>query len=414
MHRSTHPIVIAGAGIGGLTLAVALQRRSIPVRVLERTATLAPVGAGLALQPNAMAVMTALGLAEAVLAAGQPVTRAAMLDDRGNLLGREQDLAALSAPFGAPVVAIHRARLHDVLHRAIAPGTLELGVEVVDYETRDTVVDDVAGHGADLEPGGAGHAAGGAGGAVVRVRCGDGSSVEADVLVGADGLRSRVRQRLIGDGEPVYSGYTSWRGVTTAGRGPQITRMSESWGRGERFGMVDIGHGEIYWFAVADAPPGGRDGSTAGDVHASLLTRFGGWHAPVRRVLEATPPDRIVRTDIADRHPITRWHDGSVVLLGDAAHPMTPNLGQGACQAIEDAVVLADAFVTSETVEAAFRLYEQQRVQRANAVVFAARRFGALAQWSNPAAVWLRATLMRVTPDRVTHRQLQSLWRSPR
>lgn len=385
---------MAGAGIGGLTLAIALQRRGIPVRVLERTARLAPVGAGLALQPNAMAVMTVLGLADATLAAGRPVARAAMLDDRGTLLGREQDMAALSAPFGVPVVAIHRARLHDLLLQALPPGTVELGVDVVGYESgRDRGADVVAD--------------------AVTVRCADGAAIETDLLVGADGLRSKVRQHLVGDGEPIYAGYTSWRGVALSQGGLQLARMTESWGRGERFGMVDIGHGEIYWFATADAPPGGTDGSRAGDSRTGLLSRFGHWHAPVRAVLDATPADRIVRTDIADRHPITLWHDGRVVLLGDAAHPMTPNLGQGACQAIEDAVVLADAISTHATIDAALCRYEHLRVQRANAIVIAARRFGAMAQWSHPAAVWLRNRLMHVTPDRVTHRQLRSLWRSP-
>lgn len=382
MDRFRRPIIVAGAGIGGLTLAIALQRHRLPVRVLERASTLAPVGAGLAIQPNATAVLTALGLAAAITAAGQLVARAAMLDDRGRRLGKEQDLAALCASFGAPAVAMHRARLHRVLQEAVAPGTIELGVEVVDYERR---------------------------GDAVVVRCADGSTIDADVLVGADGVRSNVRRRLTADGEPRYSGYTSWRGVTTSGAGPQLTRMSESWGRGERFGMVDIGHDEIYWFAVVNAPPQGTDR----DARSELITRFGGWHDPIRRVIEATAPDRILRTDITDRPPIIRWHDGGAVLLGDAAHPMTPNLGQGACQAIEDAVVLADALAGSETADAAFHRYEQRRVARANAVVMAARRFGSIAQWSNPAAVRLRNALMRWTPDRAIRQQLQSLWHGP-
>lgn len=388
------PIVVAGAGIGGLTLAIALQQRGMRVRVLERTATLTPVGAGLALQPNAMVLLSALGLAEAVLAAGQSVARAVMLDARGTPLGREHDMAALSAPFGAPVVAIHRARLHDLLLRALAPGTVELGNEVVSYETNR----DASGHAAED---------------AVTVRCADGSAIDAALLVGADGLRSKVRQQLAGDGDPIYSGYTSWRGVTASGRGPRLTRMSESWGRGERFGMVEIGHGEIYWFATANAPPGGSDDRHAGDGHAALLARFDRWHEPVRAVIAATPPDRIVRTDIADRHPIARWHEGQVVLLGDAAHPMTPNLGQGACQAIEDAVVLADALSSQGSIQMALRAYDVRRVRRANSVALAARRFGAVAQWSHPVAAWLRNTLMRATPDRVAHRQLQVLWRAP-
>lgn len=375
------PVVIAGAGIGGLALAAALQRRRIPVRVLERTAALAPVGAGLVLQPNAMTVIAALGLSDAVIAAGRQVARAAILDARGRALGGEQDLQALTAQFGAPAVAIHRARLHRVLEEAVAPGTIDLGVTVVAFEAR---------------------------GGSVSIRCDNDATIEAAALVGADGLRSNVRRRLVGDGEPIYSGYTSWRGVTVAGRGPSLSRTSESWGRGERFGMADIGHGEIYWFAVANAPPGGRDQAP----HAELLHRFGDWHEPIRAVLEATPRERIVRTDIADRQPITRWHEGRVALLGDAAHPMTPNLGQGACQAIEDAAVLAHALATHDTIESAFASYERQRVARANAIVMGARRLGAVAQWSNPLLVLARDTLLRFTPDRVTRRSVQSLWKS--
>ena len=249
---SSPSIIISGAGVGGLTLAIALQRRGIFARVFERTPKLLPAGAGLAIQPNAMKVLLALDIGDEVAAAGHAVGRAAMLDARGRLLGREQDMAALSAPFGAPVLAIHRARLHDILLNALAPATVELGTEVVDYEMR-------GGH--------------------PIVRLADGATEHADILVGADGLRSKVRARMIDDGEPRYSGYTSWRGVTTAG-GVRLDRMSESWGRGERFGMVDIGHGEVYWFAVANAPAHAEDGKSSSrgtgdnhDVRAELLGR---------------------------------------------------------------------------------------------------------------------------------------------
>ncbi|MGE3345146.1 MAG: FAD-dependent monooxygenase [Vicinamibacterales bacterium] len=380
--RLRHPIVVAGGGIGGLTFAVALQRRGLAVRVLERAHALEPAGAGLALQPNAMAVMAGLGLAEAVTAAGRRIGIAAILNERGAPLGRPQDMAALSASFGSPAIALHRARLHRVLQDAVAAGTITLGVEVVDYERR---------------------------GEGVVVRCADGSTFETELLVGADGLRSKVRRQVVRDGEPTYAGYTSWRGVTSAGRGPRLGRMSESWGRGERFGMVEIGHDEIYWFAVANAAPGGTDR----DVQQELLARFGGWHAPIADVVRATPVDRIIRTDISDRDPVSVWHDGPVVLLGDAAHPMTPNLGQGACQAIEDAAVLAEALAGSDTVAAAIRAYEERRVRRANAVVRAARSLGAVAQWSQPVAVLLRTAALRMTPDGVMRRQVQSLWRAP-
>ena len=140
--------------------------------------------------------------------------------------------------------------------------------------------------------------------------------------------------------------------------------MTESWGRGERFGIVVIGFGEIYWFAVADAAPGGVDR----DVRSELLARFGDLHEPIAAIISATPPERILRTDISDRDPIERWHEGPVVLLGDAAHPMTPNLGQGAGQAIEDAIALDRCLSLEETIERALRRYEACRVPRANSM----------------------------------------------
>ena len=208
-----------------------------------------------------------------------------------------------------------------------------------------------------------------------------------------------------GNGEPVYSGYTSWRGVTPTGSVPPPTRVIESWGRGERFGIVNIGFGEVYWFAVADAPSGGRDH----DVCRELLQRFGGWHDPIRALIEATPPARIVRTDICDRPPVARWHAGRVVLVGDAAHPMTPNLGQGAGQAIEDAVVLDQCLAASHDIESALTSYEQRRVHRANAIVRGSRQFGEIAQWSHPVAALLRDTAMRLVPASVKLRQLRQV-----
>jgi len=361
-------VVIAGAGIGGLTAAIALSRSGIRVRVLERATAIHPAGAGLALQPNAMAVLAALGLDDAVAAAGAALSRAVLLDPSGRQLGPETRLERIFENPMARVVALHRARLHDVLLAAAGRSVVRTGVRVTSYEqAADSVL----------------------------VIADDGTRLETELLVGADGLHSTVRAQLVHDGPPRYAGYTSWRGVTPAGSVPPPDRVTETWGRGERFGVVDIGFDEIYWFAVADAAPGGTDG----DVRAELRARFGGWHAPVAAVLDATPADRILRTDIFDRDPITRWHAGRVVLLGDAAHPMTPNLGQGAAQAIEDAGTLAASLAAAATVEDGIRAYETARVGRTSAFVRASRRFGDVAQWRHPLAVFARDLTMRLTPE---------------
>lgn len=375
-------VVIAGAGIGGLTLAVALRRRGIRVRVFERARTFAAVGAGIALPANGVKALQTLRLGGAVTDGGMVVARTAILDSRGRQLGTEVDLTEVYEAMGASLVALHRARLHQILLDAVGPGVITAGAEVTSFERDDSSV---------------------------HVTLADGQRVAAELLVGADGLHSNVRAQLLGRQAPVYSGYTSWRGVTSTGSVAVPDRTTESWGRGERFGIVPIGFGEIYWFAVADAAPNGRDV----DVRRELHSRFGSWHAPIAAIIEATPPDRIVRTDICDRDPITRWHSGRVVLLGDAAHPMTPNLGQGAGQAIEDAVVLDACLASSApTLEDALARYEERRVARANGIVRASRWFGAVAQWSHPVVAWIRNRAMSLMPASMAINQAKTLMQS--
>jgi 2-polyprenyl-6-methoxyphenol hydroxylase-like FAD-dependent oxidoreductase len=371
-------VVIAGAGIGGLTLAIALRRRGARVRVFERATHLGAVGAGIGLPANGVKALQGLGLGELVARAGMVVGRAAILDNRGRPLGSEVDLTGVYQEIGASLVALHRARLHALLLEAVGSGVVSTGAQVVSFEQNTNSV---------------------------HVALMTGERVDTGLLVGADGLHSSVRAQLIGNHTPVYSGYTSWRGVTPANAVTVPPRTTESWGRGERFGIVPIGFGEIYWFAVADAPPDGRDM----DVTRALLARFGSWHEPVAALIEATPAERIVRTDIYDRDPIERWHSGRVVLMGDAAHPMTPNLGQGAGQAIEDAVVLDDCLAQATTIDEALTRYEQRRIARANGIVRASRQMGAIAQWSNPIAAWLRDRIMSLTPPSAAIRQARKL-----
>jgi 2-polyprenyl-6-methoxyphenol hydroxylase-like FAD-dependent oxidoreductase len=371
-------VVVAGAGIGGLTLAVALRRRGVRVRVFERAHHLTAAGAGIALPANGVKALQTLGLGGAVTSAGMVVTRAAIRDSRGRPLGPEVDLTAVYDTMGASLVALHRARLHSILLDAVGPDVVATGRHVASFEQNDTSL---------------------------HVGLLDGERIDAELLVGADGLHSTVRAQLMGNEPPRYSGYTSWRGVTPAHVVQVPSRTSESWGWGERFGIVPIGFGEIYWFAVADAPPNGRNI----DVHRELIERFGSWHEPIAAIIDATPPDRILRTDICDRAPIERWHRGRVVLLGDAAHPMTPNLGQGAGQAIEDAVVLDECLAGTPTAEAALTRYEQRRVARANGIALASRRLGAMAQWSHPVAAWIRDRAMSLMPASVAIRQARKL-----
>lgn len=361
-------ILIAGGGIGGLTLGIALRKAGFSVRVFERAATLRPVGAGITMQTNAMLAFRTIGLDAAVAAAGHAMQRGAILDHRGRPLGTLL-VSEMAEELGAPMVAIHRSRLQEVLQAALGPESLVTGVKVVGFRE---------------EPEG------------IRVQLSDGSEARGELLVGADGLRSTVRAQLLNDGEPRYAGYTSWRGVCEVAGLADPSSTSESWGPGLRFGIVPISPERTYWFATANVPASGID---APDAHAELLSRFSGWHAPIRALIENTPAPSIVRTDIHDRPPVPHWARGRVVLLGDAAHPMTPNMGQGGGQAVEDAVVLARCLATEAALPAALARYEALRVPRANGFVTRSRRLGEVGQWENPLACWLRARIFRLTPQ---------------
>lgn len=373
--------LLAGGGIGGLTAALALRRAGFEVRVLERAAALQAVGAGLTVQPNAVLALRTLDarLADAVVAAGHVPPALRVLDPAGRPIS-EVDATALYREVGAPGVALHRARLHELLLQALGSGHVETGAEVAGFELR---------------------------GDRVAVRLSNGAELDADVVVGADGLRSTLRGQLLHDGPPRYAGYTSWRGVAEGLDGLDTT---ETWGPGCRFGVVPIGARRVYWFATANAPAGETE--SAVDTPARLDRLFGRWHAPIPELLAATPDGAILRTDIADRAPARVWGQGRFTLLGDAAHPMTPNLGQGACQAIEDAVVLGRCLAAREGgLEAALRRHERLRQPRSAAVTVAARRLGALGQLENTLLRGLRDTLLRAAPQPAQERQVARLWR---
>lgn len=329
------------------------------------------------MQPNAVKALRIGGIEEAVLGRGAAMRRMQIRDDRGRVLS-SIEARSFEAAFSAGVAGFHRATLHAALLDLIDPASIRLDAAV-------------RGCGETAE------------GAFVELETGE--RIEGAALVGADGLRSAVRLQIVKDGEPVYSGYTSWRGVTDRGALWPAGDMSESWGAGARFGLVAIDGDRLYWFATANVPAGGNDRGKA-----DLLARYGGWHEPIHSVIESTPEDAILRTDISDRDPINRWSEGRMTLLGDAAHPMTPNLGQGGGQAIEDAVVLDLCLSANGDITAAFKDYESRRIERAARVVQEARRFGRVGQLENAAARALRNLAVRMTPLSITLRTVRWLY----
>jgi 2-polyprenyl-6-methoxyphenol hydroxylase-like FAD-dependent oxidoreductase len=364
-------IIVVGGGIGGLSAAIALRRTGNEVVVLERAPRIDPVGAGITLFANAMSALDRLGVREAVAARGAAATRSAILTWDG------RELARVPPDLLEGTIALHRADLQAEL--AAAGGEVRLGVEVTAVEQHDE--------------------------AVVAVAA-DGSEERGELIVGADGLASVLR-RAITDTRVRFAGYTAWRGISPVAL--ESGRLTESWGVGERFGLVDIGRGRTYWFATKNAPEAAPDEPEG--RKAEILRRFSGWHKPIAEVAEATDEDAILRNDVYYLEPLPRWRAGRLVLIGDAAHATTPGVGQGAAQAIEDAVVLADRLAHGDELQSALTEYEAIRRPRVEVVLKMSRRADKAAQLASPVGWRLRNALVRRLPERAQRRQLEPLVR---
>jgi 2-polyprenyl-6-methoxyphenol hydroxylase-like FAD-dependent oxidoreductase len=355
--------IVVGGGIGGLSTAIALSRAGIEARVFERRAQEEDValGTGLSIWSNAVHALRQLGLGEEIERAGPHMEHFEQRNWKGELLAT-WPIGDLGRRFGAPTVNLTRARLHALLGGALDDGTVTYGARCTGFVQDATGVD-------------------------VRF---DGKRRErADVLVGADGINSAVRADLLGPDPPRYAGYTAWRSLVPFHHDrvpPQV--FQQLWGPGSRFAFYHVDDANLYWVAVANAPR--REPEAEGGRRAELLERFRGWTEPVEEIIAATDERAVQRLDIEDRDPSDRWREGRVTLVGDAIHPMTFNVGQGACQAIEDAVVLARRLAAEPDPAAALRSYEEERKERTARMIKLARRIGSMAQWKSSLACRLR------------------------
>ncbi|MFJ3922522.1 FAD-dependent monooxygenase [Streptomyces sp. NPDC090022] len=354
--------VVVGGGIGGLAAAIGLHRTGWEVTVLERADVLDDAGAGISLAANGIRALDALGVGPAVRAAGRGQYTGGTRTPRGSRLSR-MDGAALERALGTPVVGIPRADLHRILRSALPASCLALGTEVTSVE-----------------------------------------DLEADLVVAADGLRSRIRAALFpGHPGPAYSGSTVLRAITAE----PVSLDSDfelTWGAGEEFGHIAFADGRAEWHAVLGSPPGVRHR----DPLAVLHRRFADWHRTVRYLLDATRPEDVLHHDIHElAEPLPSFVAGRVALLGDAAHAMPPHLGQGACQALEDAVTLAAELAAGPDRAAALARYDAARRPRTGAVARAARRAGRMGpQLTHPLARAARDTALRLAPSGATVRAI--------
>lgn len=348
-----------------MSAALALHRAGVAVSLFEQASAFRESGTGMSLWPNATRILRSFGVLDAVLDRGQVVNHFDLRRADG------KTLSTLSMEgFDTPAVCIHRTDLHRALRGPLPSDLLKVNGRIERFIEEDT--------GASVSL---------ANGAVVR----------ADGLVGADGVHSAILRQLHGANTPIYRGYCIWRGVAPDVGGHLLGHISETWGAGQRFGILPIGQGRICWYATRNGPP---SRPTAPDEQKrEIQGLFRGWHDPIGALVDATDCQDIMQHDARDRPPLRTWGRGHVTLLGDAAHPITPNVGQGACLAIEDAFCLSKALDENSDLETAFRAYENARKSRTAFISRRARHIGAIGQWEHPRLVKARDTIARLVLD---------------
>ncbi len=371
------PIVIAGAGIGGLTLGLALKQCGISFRIIERHPTLSEVGAGITLWSNALRVLDHLGAGDAVRRWGAPATTGVLGSANGAVLQRTSQGELES--MGVRMFAFHRAELQRALFELLPPDSVTFGSGVEGFDDE---------------------------GDSVKVRLGNGEVLTTPLLVGADGLRSRSRIQVLGESPLRYAGYACYRAISPipANWGGVC---GEFMGAGDRFGVVAIPGDRLYWYAVVAQASGTP---CPLDPKSELRRRFGSYAFDVPAIIQGTRSEDLIYHELFDRIPVAKWSKGRVVVLGDAAHPTTPNLGQGAAMAMESALILARLLNESPgDVAAALRRFERTRYLRTRTVTETSRTVGRLAQVRNPVLSALRNFLFAHMPASVRRRQLESL-----
>lgn len=362
-------ITIIGAGIGGLTTAIALQQKGIEVELFEAAPEIREVGAGITLAFNAMQVYERLGLADEICRAGHLVNRLIITDQKFQPISII-NLQSFQQKYGVDMAAIHRGALQKILADRVGEKNIHLGKKLESILPTD---------------------------ANLTLQFEDGTKHQTRLLIGADGIHSQTRAFVTQKAVIRNANQPCWRGLTNFNLPEEYLHQPvEMWGKGKRFGFVYISDLKVYWYALTTGSP------TMPDPMPAKV--FKGFNPLVSQIIESTPSDQIIYSDLLDLKPITTWHSDKICLIGDAAHATTPNMGQGACQAVEDAWTISQCLAENEPA-LAFAKFQKQRIAKATKVVNRSWQIGKLAHLENQVGIWLRNTLMNALPQAVVLKQ---------
>jgi 2-polyprenyl-6-methoxyphenol hydroxylase-like FAD-dependent oxidoreductase len=368
-------VSIIGAGIGGLTTALTLKQKGINPTVFESASAIKPIGAGIIIANNAMQVFQKLGIHDKIEKSGNKISYMKITDTQLNPISIV-DLTPYETKYGVHNIAIHRGDLQKILVDAVGSENINVSKRLSKIEKKE----------------------------IFQLTFDDNSIWETKFVIGADGIKSTVREQLFEQSTIRNAKQICWRGICEIDLPKKYhNELNEAWGKGKRFGFVKISNKKVYWYALANT-------KTIKIETVNLKELFEDFHSDILNIIAATPKITIRTSEITDLKPIHKWQDKNVCLIGDAAHATTPNLGQGACQAIEDAYVLGKLLDSGIPFENTFQRYEKLRRKKAHSIVKTSWVVGKMAHIENDFGIWLRNTMLKKISKLSNKKQMDKMF----
>lgn len=370
-------INIIGAGIGGLTTAIALEQKGFKTRIFEQAEKMKSVGAGIILANNAMQVYKKLGLNTIIENSGHSISSINITKPNLKPLSKA-DLVFFEKKYSTKNIAIHRGVLQQLLISQLKSSEI-----ILDHKLKSLIQDE--------------------NGYLLKFE--NNKTHKAPVVIGADGINSIVRSSLFPKNSIRHANQICWRGITNYNLPLEYkNELNEAWGKGERFGFVQISENKVYWYALKSFK------ESVNDLSLNHIDKyFEKYHTIVKNIINSTPIEAVNTAEISDLKPTNLWHTKNVCLIGDAAHATTPNMGQGACQAIEDAFVLSECINTYE-INKAFEEFQKLRLPKAHRIVKTSWSIGKMAHLSNPILIGLRNRLLQLTPSAINKKSYEKIF----